>query len=379
MILRGTGSYSGNMVNMETVQMIRILENFNGMNNVRIVAYVKTGASITGPLNVSLTHPATKTEKAKKTATTGNGKSITFGSSSDKTITATGTTVTNSNYKISEKGSGKKYSVGLITDTDKNTYYSSRDTDNLYLIRQILGSLNDNIAKSANSIVSAFSAFNNNFINYKNDTRNYYSGDLGKNTSVSIDNSSDSELKDWDWFKGNTKTEDKKPTLDTILRYKPKNSGSKLYGFIDEKNVMGYGIEIIELGKYTSRSDAEIELNNIQREYSKYIRGELSCFNPPKVYKLNDAVITADTIKFGNPSDKINGAAYRFTTEVYKTKDGILIADPGCYITADYWLRSGVDYDIDFPKVGDATSGDLVYRFKGQYSHLGTKAVGVRI
>ena len=377
MILRGTGNFSGNMVNMETVQMIQIVENFNGISGVRIIAYVKTGASVTGPLGVVLNHPATKTEKSKPTATQSNSTALKLGSTSDVGVSVVGTTSLNANYGKTNKDN-RSYGVELVKDKGSG-YYESRDTDNLYLMRQIMVNFNDNLTRSVNGIISAIGALNTNFIHYKNDSRAYYSGSMSKNTNISIDNSSDSELKDWEWLKGKKSSEKDKPHLDDILRYKPKTTDKKLYGFVDEKNVMSYGIEIIELGKYNNRPDAEIELNNIQREYSKYIRGELSCFNPPKVYKLNDSKITADTIKFGDPGDKINGAAYRFTTEVYKTKDGIIIADPGCYITKDYWLKAGVDYDIDFPTVGEANSGQLIYRFKGQYLHLGTKAVSVKV
>lgn len=376
MLLRGSGKFSGNMVNMETVQMIRIV-NIKGVG-CRIVAYVKTGASITGPVNVTLTHPATKTETVKSTATTGNSQKLNLGSPKDIKITTAGTARTNPEYKKSIKHQGSnnvKYSVGLITDNDKATYYSSRDTNNLYLIRQILGSFNDNLALGINSLVSAIGILNNTFINYKNDSRSYYSADASKNTNVSVNNNSDRELKDWTWIKGNRSTESGKPLLDDILKYKPTPKTK------EEKLIQSYGIEIIELGSYSNTEDAEVELNYIQREYSKYIRGELSCFNPPKVYRLSVPKVKVDDIKFGEPNDKINGASYRFTTEIYVTKDNILIADPGCYIggdspsSASYWLRAGIDYDIDFPKVADASisGGELVYRFKGQYQNIGIK------
>lgn len=383
MILRGASGkgdqdFSGNMVNMETVQMIRIVSNFNGINTFRIIAYVNTGASITGPIGVVLNHPATKTERAKKTATTGNSKSISFSSNSNAGVSLVSTTVPNNNYKDTKKGN-IGYGVSLVKESDKSGYYDSRNTDNLYLMRQILGSLNDNITRSVNGIITAIGALNSNFIQYKNDSRSYYSGSMSKNTNISIDNSSDSELKDWPWFKGNVVTEDNKPTLDNILKYKPKATDKKLYGFIDERNVMSNGIEIIALGEYNSKDAAMAEFNKIQREYSKYVRGDLSCFNPPKVYQLSRSSIEKENIKSGNPYDKVKGAAYRFTTEVYESSDGRIIADCGWYINDNYWLRAGVDYDIDFPKLRNGNEGTLRYRFKGQYNHLGVENIPVAL
>lgn len=387
MILRGSPgkgdqNYSINMVNMETVQMIRILpKEFNNSNVYRIVAYVNTGASITGPIGVVLNHPATKTERSKPTTTQSNSTTLNLGSASDVNVNVSGSYALNSDYRATQKRSGNataKYSVGLITDTSKDTFYSSRDTDNLYLMRQIMVSFNDNLTRSVNGIVSAISALNTNFIHYKNDSRAYYSGSMSKNTNISIDNSSDSELKDWGWLKGNASTEAGKPKLDEILRYKPKTKSTKLYGFIDEKNVMDNGIEIVELGEYATLEAATIEFNKIQREYSKYMRGDLSCFNPPKVYQLTKSSITKENVKPGDPYDRVKGASYRFTTEVYKSIDGRIIADCGWYINDNYWLRAGVDYDIDFPRLSDSEGGGVLkYRFKGQYSYLGVSNISV--
>lgn len=150
------------------------------------------------------------------------------------------------------------------------------------------------------------------------------------------------------------------------------------------------GISLIELGYYGNVSDAVIELNKIQREYSKYIRGVVSCFNPPKVYQLKGYVPTINDFVFGSVNSP-EGASFRFTTKSYVANKTVY-ADPGLYLkgsnynngsnvagTATLWLKYGVDYVIDFPKYKGNGSYTLTYRFKGSYIGLGTKTVNVSV
>jgi hypothetical protein len=139
------------------------------------------------------------------------------------------------------------------------------------------------------------------------------------------------------------------------------------------------GIEIVPLGYYSSREKISVEINKIQREYSKYIRGTLSCFEPPKVYSLGENKLKASDIKSGNPNKRGSStdyaASFRYTTKPYISNNKV-IADVGLYIDANTWLRSGIDYDINFPTYkGKNRTYTLTYKFKGQYIGLGTKTV----
>jgi hypothetical protein len=187
-----------------------------------------------------------------------------------------------------------------------------------------------------------------------------------------------SNTADWVWYEWSNKSN-------------PRNIVFEKFDKYDDNRYNHYisnGISLIELGYYGNVADAVIELNKIQREYSKYIRGVVSCFNPPKVYQLKAYKPSIEDFIFGSVGSS-EGASFRFTTKSYVANNTVY-ADPGLYLrgsnygsgasTATLWLKYGVDYVIDFPKYSrGAGSYTLTYRFKGSYIGLGTKTINVSV
>ena len=309
------------MINMETVQMIEGIRDSSSNTGYFLVAYVNTGRTNFGPVQFNVVHPA----------------SFDFTPSDLKNIV-------DIDLNNSFVDSSKDYRVVL---NKKNDYfYRSRDTNNIYIIRKYMRQLTRNMT---HFILS----FANNFKNFSN------------------------KLLSWDWFikKENNHSTFTNNAKNMMLRKVRHKDDSRVNDFVGVN-----GIEIVPLGYYSSKENISVELNKIQREYSKYIRGTLSCFEPPKVYQLGVNRLKVSDIKSGNPIvgsvSNDYATSFRYTTKPY-VANGKVIADVGLYIDANTWLRSGIDYDISFPtyKGSGNKTYKLVYKFKGQYIGLGTKTV----
>lgn len=301
------------LVNMETVQMIEGIRTSKGV--YYLVAYVNTGRTNYGPINFSVVHPASfSVTPVDLKSIEDIDKSNSFVNSSD-------------GYRV-------------ILNKNKDYFYRSRDTNNIYIIRKYIRQLSRNISYFILS-------FANNFRNAVN------------------------KLFSWKWL---TKEDNGggKYTYNarTLMMNKITSADDSRYDDCIGVN----GIEIIKLGRYSSKENVSVEINKIQREYSKYIRGTLSCFEPPKVYQLGADKLKTSNIQAGNPYDT-SGASYRYTTKPYISNNKV-IADAGLYIDKNTWLRSGIDYDISFPTYSSSKKTyKLIYKFKGQYIGLGTKEV----
>lgn len=306
------------LINMESVQMIQGIKDGN---SYFLVAYVNTGRSNYGPIGVNITHPAsfeidTRPMEAMEDIT--------------------------SNMVKETGNSGTGYYLALTktsTNENRDQFYRSRDTNNIYFTRRFIGIFQRNAASFFKAMIANFNKFLTSAFSW-----NWLT--TGKNGSGNVTSRAKALMFN---------------KLDDDNRY--------------NKYIGVNGIEMIKLAYYSSRQSIVVEFNKIQREYSKYIRGTLACFEPPKVYQLSANKFKSSDINSGNPTDKTSGASFRYTTEIYVANNR-LIADPGLYIDKNVWLRSGLDYDIDFPIYRtNQTSYKLIYRFKGQYIGLGTKSV----
>lgn len=307
------------VINLETIQM---LQGIKDGNSYFLVAFVQTGRSNYGPINVTLTHPASNSvnTRLKEMETLENV-------SGDFVDNFTG-------YWVD--------TVSASKNTNKDTFYRSRDTNNIYFIRRFFMLFHRNFSKF-------FRAF---MPNYNVDIKNKYS---------------------WRWLTGGDDSTGNISTVARNLIYNKVSNDSRYNEYIGIN-----GIEMVKLGYYSSKENILIEINKIQREYSKYIRGTLACFEPPKVYQLGADRLSVNSIRSGDPYNESMGASFRYTTSKPYVTNNKLIADAGLYLNSSVWLRSGIDYDIDFPIIkGTPKSGTytLTYRFKGQYISLGTKKV----
>jgi len=311
-----TRSYSDGdlrLVNMETVQMIEGIKASQGI--YYLVAYVSTGRTNYGPISFNAVHPA---------------------SYSLQPIDLKNITDIDKNNNFVNESNG--YRVVLANKDDK--FYRARDTNNIYIIRKYMRQLSRNMTYFILS-------FGNNF----------------KNALT--------KLFSWNWLTTESSGGGKYSyTARTLMLHKLTNEEDSRYDDCLGVN----GIEIVKLGRYTTKENIAVEINKIQREYSKFIRGTLSCFEPPKVYQLGADRLKASNIQAGNPYQG-GGASYRYTTSPYISNNKV-IADAGLYIDKNTWLRSGIDYDISFPTYSSSKKTyKLTYKFKGQYIGLGTKEV----